>query len=59
MIYPVLNILPNQSLVINIYDTEYAEFFINLLASFFNQYNEGWIDGYSQGMEDTLNNEEI
>ena len=66
MIYPILRINPDQSLLIEIYDTleppipimsfedmgdETAESFYNLLALFINQYVAGWEEGYEAGYQ--------
>lgn len=67
MIYPILQINPDQSLIIKIYDTLYEpdpiisfedignetpESFYTLLTLFINQYNIGWEDGYVIGYQD-------
>lgn len=66
MIYPTLNI-DDQSMVVNIYDTEYdstpimsiqdvsgdaLESFYTLLTLFLNQYTTGFEEGYDAGYAD-------
>lgn len=69
MIYPTLTINPDQSTIVNIYDTDYddepvlsmsdvseesIESFYALLTLFLNQYENGWEDGYAVGLDDSI-----
>ena len=67
MIYPTLTINPDQSIIINIYDTDLdnepvlsmnnladnsLDFFYTLLTLFLNQYIDGFNEGYEAGFDD-------
>ena len=67
MIYPTLTINPDQSIIINIYDTDFdnepvlsmnnladnsLDFFYTLLTLFLNQYIDGFNEGYESGFDD-------
>ena len=69
MIYPTLTINPDQSTIVNIYDTDYddepvlsmsdvsgesIESFYTLLTLFLNQYENGWEDGYATGLDGSM-----
>lgn len=69
MIYPTITINPDQSTIVNIYDTDYddkpalsisdisgesIESFYTLLTLFMNQYENGWEDGYATGLDDSM-----
>lgn len=67
MIYPTLTINPDQSIIINIYDTDFdnepvlsmynladnsLDCFYTLLTLFLNQYIDGFNEGYEAGFDD-------
>ena len=67
MIYPTINIEPDQTMVVNIYDTEFDsspvmsiqdvsgeafQSFYTLLTLFLNQYTTGFEEGYDAGYGD-------
>lgn len=66
MSYPTLTINPDQSTVVNIYDTDYddkpilsisnvsGESFYTLLTLFLNQYENGWEDGFASGLDESM-----
>ena len=70
MIYPTFNILPNQNYSIHVYDTEFDPIkpivsidsnldetfnaFYGLLSLFISQYNDGFEEGYANGLDDSM-----
>lgn len=70
MIYPTLNILPNQTYTISVYDTDFDPVkpivsidsnsdeafsaFYGLLNLFISQYDEGFEEGYANGLDDSM-----
>ena len=70
MIYPILNILPDQTYSIHVYDTDFDDSnpvvaidadsdeafnaFYGLVSLFITQYAEGFEEGYANGLDDNM-----